>query len=764
MPHRFTESPPNLKISALISAVAFAALIFPSLAQADVGVYEPDRYYASTVGKVRWLAHGEATLYVSDLRRQVAAIDLNKGTNRWTRFAAGSRLNRVWKAGKRLVLSGRTLEVLDVHQGKLLWSQRKGCTPKGSCKVRVLGVDDVSVYISIGARAHHLLDRLSLSTGKSMWPNRVRVGHPQKLLSHSQALAVVDALPPYRARLMSKVDGKELSSWVWRGSLGAVPSHFVNVVGADAAVAIRTQTTDGLVARLAVLRLGGAREAKVEVGRRLPTRAVWAGVAGADFFGLIPHPSRPETVLVKAPLKGGLAKVALRSRTIHRPVIAQGRLIAASHDGTHAILSALGGLGRKDQEVTIQTPLIPKRLLKTNDRVIAILAGDRTAPFMVFDPERGQLDGVGSLVQPRAEPHQAIRAGNQLYMAEGRGVQGYYRRGLTELGKKLQTELLDDSIETAFLTFSAVSLLLHRNPAVPPMLRSLLAQRTLALRHLTEQGKRLEALREVLNDLDSRLNQDRLRFRLRWRPFASFLADKVLAGKRALNASEIAVVLGIKRRIVRLLRTYQPEAEGSTFEPQLRSLVVVLAAILVRANLPAQGADLMQAWLAKRTDSLPGLRTLYQALAIAGLDRLFRKVRSKLLSADDGIRQAAAKTLGAYAHGVVALTNANLIRAAVAQIRSSDPNISRGSANTLVKTLSKLIKKVAKQVGKPLTRPGCNALCESIGATCLNRCRQPEACEKATKQCLKTCRRGRLPKWRPPGGIPSFDEETKICD
>ena len=366
--------------------------------------------------------------------------------------------------------------------------------------------------------------------------------------------------------------------------------------------------------------------------------------------------------------------------------------------------------------------------------------------------------------EPRAAVRGVVRNADRLYVAEGTGVQGYRRRTLREAGKKLRAQLLDDKLETAFLTFSAMSLLIHREPTVPDHLRSLLAQRVLVLRHAADAGKRLFALKTLLHDLDQRLNRDTLQFRFRWRPFASFIADKVLASKRKPSPSELVILLGIKRRLLNLLGLHKLEGTAKALLPQLRSLFVIYAAVLSKVGLPGQGADLVAAWIKKTSDDLPGLDSMYRALALAGLERTVRRVRAKLVSDDDAIRHAAGKVLAQYSHSRAALLDSELVRRASAQILSRDPNVSRAAASALVRTLKRALKRAKRQIGRPLSRPGCRAVCQAISDTCLNRCREPRACEKAVKRCLRSCRRGRYPRWRSPGGIPAADEETQICD
>ena len=113
----------------------------------------------------------------------------------------------------------------------------------------------VSIYVAEAGPVHRLR-RLNVATGAHLWSRLVAVGHPRQVLVNAHSVLAVDALPPYQVRLLSKPDGKARVSWAWKTVGSPEPSSDVSFLGADAAVATRVHTGDGVLAHLAVIRLG----------------------------------------------------------------------------------------------------------------------------------------------------------------------------------------------------------------------------------------------------------------------------------------------------------------------------------------------------------------------------------------------------------------------------------------------------------------------------------------------------------------------------
>jgi hypothetical protein len=652
-------------------------------------------------------------------------------------------------------------EVLDRNTGELVWGDVLACPTGGTCASAIHEVDRDSVYFSGTGRVHNRLWRRGAEEGRALWPASAKVGHPRNVWATDKYLVVEEANAPFGLHLLNKENGRTERSWAWDETKGAKASSSIRLLADGTVLATRLGAGDGSLAKIARITRGGVTYINVFGGSKLATRAIWSYASAHAFFGLVPTPKEATTSFVYKRLGTGELHED-RAPVIDRPRVVDGQVIVHSHDGTDSIVTAYGVHSAQKRVLSrIATPLRHGQVVPTGDLAMVVLEGE-PRPFMMIAPASRKLLGVGSLVQSRRTVPKAMNIGSKLYVAEGRGVQGYALRTMDTVIAKLNRQLSDGDIADAFATWSSISFLAGTAPKVRALLRKVTAQRFLTLRHLLQAGERAEVLSHLVSELGLPELADPIYVGPRLRPLGALLADAFLGGGGTPSPVEAGQWARIGAQVDRLIRRHVNVKTPEGRLDEFRSVVLTLVAILSQAKLDRSAADLMATWLRVAKDEFHGLQALYGQLALGAFKRLFGAIRYDLENADDRIRRVAAELLGRFRHTEAALTQRHWVEPFLPRVMSQDHNRARAAAAELVDGVTARLKKLRK--GKGLSRPGCLAVCEAAGATCLNRCRRPRDCTRAVARCQKQCRRKNLPKWRAPGGYPRRGEATKICD
>ena len=734
---------------------------FANQSYAGFGVYQPSRYYASPFGEVRWFDAAPGLLLVSDLRHGVAAIDLQTGAVKWTHTAVGGRLDHVWKIGEQLVVAGVDMEVLDRNTGEVLWDDVLSCPTGGICGSRIVHVDNKSLYFTGTGEIHDRVWRLGLKEGRPLWKESTPVRHPKRMWGGESQLIIEESIPPFALRWLNRSTGATTKLWSWPTKKGPRPADHISVQEDGSVVAVQLQTRDGSLAKVALLTSKSQKINSIKGGDYLPTHAVWAHATKHSFFGLVPDPRGNGGAFVRKRLSAPTLEI-VRAPTMDTPQIVGTQAIVHTHDGRDSIIT--GYDLKSTQKIfasRIATPARRAQIIPASGLAIVMLEG-APRPFLVVAPDQRKLLGVGNIVQAQAKTWSAMNIGATLYVAEGKGVQGYALRTMDYVTSKLERQLEEAEIEDALQTWASISMLAGTAPKVTRWLPKIMAQRFLQLRHTIDRGETGDVLQELVKELSLKELEDTLYFKPRLRPLASFLADKLLSKASSLRPAQIGDLLVINGRIQNLLRRHLSKNVDVEFREDCESVVMSLAAILVSAKTPRAAADLMDVWRRVNEEPIAGFEALYKRASLSALAQLFSSTRYDLESTQDSVRRPAAHLLNAFPHTASAIDQD--VGDLVGKVLSKDHNRARAAGVALVDRLKGAIQTSEKTMGKGLTRPGCTAVCEAIGTTCLNRCRDPRSCTKATKRCMKRCGRKNTVRWEAPAGFPSADEQTRICD
>ena len=750
-----------LRFIAPFASVLMLALGFGTQSYAGFGVYQPSRYYASPFGEVRWFDAAPGLLLVSDLRRSVAAIDVQTGAIKWTHTAVGGRLDNVWKSGEYLIVAGVDVEVLDRSTGKILWDDILSCPTGGICASRVLSVDNQSVFFTGTGEVHSRMWRLGLNEGRPLWKESAPVRHPKRLFSNTSQLVVQESLSPFALRWLDKATGSTTKQWSWPQTKGPRPSNHVRVTDDGTVMAIQLRPGDGSLAKVARLSSKHSQVLSVEGNDRLPTHAVWAYATKNSFFGLVPDPRGDGGSLVRKKLTAKELDIS-RSQVIDTPKIIGSQAIVHTHDGRDSIITGYDTLSTQKMFTSrIATPTRRARIIPAAGLAIVVMKG-APRPFLVVAPEQKKLLGVGSIVQSSTKIHKAMNIGANLYVAEGKGVQGYALRTLDHVTARLTRLLEDAEIEDALQTWSSISLLAGTAPSVTRWLPKIAAQRYLVLRHRLEENAVTDVLQDLAEELSLTELRDPVYLRPRLRALASFLADELLHRAERFRPTDLGHLLRATGHVQKLIQRHLSNTSDAGFREDFGSVAMSLATTLVQANAFRAAADLLATWRSTTSTHPRGFEALYRRISLHALEHLFKSVHYDLESSEDGIRRPAAHLLNAFPHTVAAI-GLNL-NATVNKVLSKDHNRARAAGTELVDVLRTALRNAASDAGKGLTKPGCTAVCEAIGTTCLNRCRQPRDCSSAVKTCKKRCSRRHTVRWKAPQGIPTSAQDNRICD
>jgi hypothetical protein len=748
-------------IAKLVAIFIALTTVFPGESYAGFGVYQPSRYYASPFGEVRWFQAAPGLLLLSDLKQGVAAIDLKTGGVKWSHSASGGRLDRVWKVGEHLILSGVDMEVLDRNTGDVVWSDLLACPTGGICGSRILHVDNKSVFFSGSGEVHNRLWRLDLEQGRALWKKSATVRHPKRMWGGESRLVIEEAIPPFAIRWLESDSGKTLKTWSWPQTKGPRPSERVHVTKDGTVLAIQLKTGDGSLAKVARLTEKTTKITSIDGGDSLPTRAVWAYANKHSFFGLVPDPRGEGGSFVRKRLTAPTLEVT-KAPIMDTPRIVGSQALVHTHSGTDSIITGYDLTStQKTFTSKIATPARRAHIIPANGLAIVMLAG-APRPFMVVAPDQRKLLGVGNIVQENVNTFTAMNIGATLYIAEGRGIQGYALRTMDYVTSKLERQLNEAEVEDALLTWSSISLLAGTAPEVTSWLPKIMAQRFLVLRHAFDAGETKQVLNELVDELALKELQDALYLRPRLRPLASLIADKLLKRADLVKPAELGDLLVMSRHVQGLIRRHVNADIDEEMREDFGSAVLGLAAVLMGADASRAAADLLVVWSQVNEDPPPGFGSLYRRAALNALSELFQSTRYDLESTEDQIRRPAAHLLNAFPHTTQALDR-NL-GPLISKVLSKDHNRARAAGARLVDALNIALKSARKTMGKGLTTPGCSAVCEAIGATCLNRCRDPRSCTKATVKCVKQCRKKNLVRWDAPSGFPRANDQLRICD
>jgi len=750
--------------ASILKSLVIILMLSTGLAEqsyAGFGVYQPSRYYASPFGDVRWFDAAPGLLLVSDLRHGVAAIDLKTGAVKWSHTAVGGRLDRVWKIGDHLVVAGVDMEVLDRNTGEVLWDDILSCPTGGICGSRILHVDNKSIFFAGTGEIHDRVWRLGLKEGRPMWKQSTVVRHPKRMWGGNSGLVLEEAIPPFALRWIDRTSGETNKLWSWPSKKGPRPADRVEVDKDGTVLAIQLKTRDGSLAKVARLTEKSEKITSIEGGDYLPTHAVWAYATKHSFFGLVPDPRGDGGAFVRKRLTAPKLEIT-RAQIMDTPRIVGSQALVHTHDGKDSIITGYDLKSTQQMFASkIATPPRRARIIPASGLAIVILDG-APRPFLVVAPDQRKLMGVGNIVQATAKTWSAMNIGATLYVAEGKGIQGYALRTMDYVTSKLERELEEAEVEDALQTWASISMLAGTAPQVTRWLPKIMAQRFLTLRHLADKGEYGQVLKQLVKELSLKELEDPLYLRPRLRPFASFLADKLLKRAALFKPADVGDILVIGGHVQNLIRRHIGPTTDDAFREDFGSAVMTLAAILVSIKTPRAAADLMEVWNQVNEDTITGFEALYKKASLSALEGLFSSTQYDLESTEDSVRRPAAHLLNAFPHTSAAIGRS--LDSLVSKVLSKDHNRARAAGAKLVDTLRSALKTATKTSGKGLTRPGCTAVCEAIGTTCLNRCRNPRGCTKATTKCIKRCGRKNIPRWEAPSGLPSANEPIRVCD
>lgn len=727
--------------------LCLAALTAP--AEAKTGYLQEGRYYASPAGTVAWLEVTDRLLLVSDNTRTVAALNRSNGQVAWTHHPSGGRVDLVALSPDRslLVVAGVDLEVLNVASGSMRWAMRMGC--KRPCENRVQAVVGNAIYVSGGGVTHRWLWRYRLSDGKAEWANPLAIAHPRAFATSSAGPAyLLEANAPFGVRRLDISATPSLASrtlWTSRAGGKLVPQQLAALRDGRAVVVGPLpgggMPPIGMVPGAGTLPpqtlaltnsgMAGARVSRVESHNRL-LAAVARKPGGAQAVAVwdINRPGTPrftglasrQVALLGTRVKnGGLLTMALRN---------QGgtRLVGLDDTtGQRAFDKRLDGVGK----VT---------LMPAGNGTVALIQSNGThGALALLEPRRGDFIGVGALDRARTS-RVARQTPTGLYVGAGRGILSLLRVPLSRAFPELEEAVNEGDAEQAAALQTALRWTPDAKAAMTAMVKGAARTNARTLRKSSASAK-VTGLTGLLRSASSASANDAFGA---IQPLLMIAAELGLGPSPQGNEEEWSALAAAVEGLLKAHGLTMVKARAKGGEPELRSLVVLVAAGLLLRNQHSPAMTLLARWLRLPVTPEPGVEAMLEVAAVGALERLFASQIGGLASADDAQRHAAARLLAAFQGTKLALGEAEWLEERARPVLTPSRPESMRAAAALGRELKTALERRTHRGRLGLGGPGCALTCRTLEHACMTDCHGN--CARRYRKCLKTCKRKRRVK------------------